>query len=336
MTHASFGFIAHSAPTRDEGAREPADAVDVRSAGGWGFNAHLRTNDGEIAVDAAHLGLGNFIIRDDALRLARGVTCGRDYVAAHDGARLARAFVVDGASEAMTWRDMPVSAAAVVELHINDDDWAFARDESGTVWTFDLNDATSASARELRVPARATKIAVGSKHAIILTEDGEAYGIGWNLYGTLGLGHVEDVVEPTLIASLRRAEIDVVDACCGQNFTILLSRSGDLYACGSNALGALGQGSLAAMSSASSPTLIEHPMNVEFRSVRCSSVHVVAVASDGDLYLWGSNAYGACGVDERTTPLVFAPTRLSAIPRHGALASVVVGRWHVSCAWSDR
>jgi len=328
MPSYSCGFIASS--TMDD--EELASAGAALAAGGWGFNAFVRACDGTLTIDARRIGCATFVVRDVGLRGAVCVACARDYAVVCDGARVARVFVVDGSEATLTWIDIPQGVGAVVELGINDDNCMYARDDAGKVWVFDMEDV-SGSARALSVAAPARRVAVGSKHAVIVTETGAVYGMGWNLYGTLGLGHCEDVDSPTLIRSLERADVDVVDACCGSNFTILLSSTGDAYACGSNADGALGLGPNAPPST-STPTLIDVPDDVSWRRLRCGASHVVATSTSGALYLWGSNAHGQCDADATTHPIVYAPTRARSFAEHPSY--VVVGRWHATAVVGNR
>lgn len=327
MTSISCGFIASSTV-------DAVELTDVAAGGGWGFNAFVRAREGTLTIDARRVGRALFTVRDDSLRGVVCVACARDFVVVCDGARFSRVFVVDDDDETAlrTWINIPDGIGAVVEFDVDDYNRIYARDDAGKVWVFDIEDV-SGSARELSIPAPATRVAVGSKHAVVVVETGAVYGIGWNLYGTLGLGHCEDVDSPKLIRSLSSAGVEIIDACCGSNFTIMLSSTGDAYACGSNSNGALGLGP-DAPASTSTPTLIEAPSDVSWRALQCGASHVVATSTTGALYFWGSNAHGQCDVEPQTSLMVLTPTRARSVAKHPS--SVVVGRWHVTAVMGDR
>lgn len=84
-----------------------------------------------------------------------------------------------------------------------------------------------------------------------MTKDGLVYGWGLSIYGQLGLGFSADsfepglgmekskVPEPTLIEALTEEKIAKI--YCGSTFSLFLNSSGELYGCGMNDLGQLGE-----------------------------------------------------------------------------------------------
>ena len=81
-----------------------------------------------------------------------------------------------------------------------------------------------------------TKVGEGTKYEII---DGKLYGCGWNEWGQLGQGNVEDIdvtyEEPVLIAD----SVVHVDTC-NNGTTVFLNNKGQLYGIGNNVSGQLG------------------------------------------------------------------------------------------------
>lgn len=83
-----------------------------------------------------------------------------------------------------------------------------------------------------------SKVAAGGWHSFALTADGEAYAWGWNLFGQTG--H-EDKPENQIIYEPRLVNLaNVVDVACGNRHSILLTKDGTIYGCGSDEFGQIG------------------------------------------------------------------------------------------------
>ncbi|SMN21477.1 similar to Saccharomyces cerevisiae YAL020C ATS1 Protein required, with Elongator complex, Kti11p, and Kti12p, for modification of wobble nucleosides in tRNA [Maudiozyma saulgeensis] len=68
----------------------------------------------------------------------------------------------------------------------------------------------------------------------------EVYAFGSNGNFQLGLGHADDIIVPQLSLSLDVCKgVTVKKIACGGNHTLLLLSNGDVYECGSNAMGQL-------------------------------------------------------------------------------------------------
>ena len=89
-----------------------------------------------------------------------------------------------------------------------------------------------------RAEGRVTAVACGSHHTLALTSAGALYAWGQNLSGQLGTGDKEDRHTPTLVASLWGVVVCHVSA--GSHHSLAISLSGDAWAWGRAAGGALG------------------------------------------------------------------------------------------------
>lgn len=138
-----------------------------------------------------------------------------------------------------------------------------------------------------------TKAGEGTKYEVI---DGKLYGCGWNDWGQLGTGTVEniDVVyeEPILIAD----SVVHVDTC-NNGTTVFLNDKGELYGIGNNISGQLG----VPISETErynrderfvvTPTLITD--NVKYAVV--GSDYIVILKKDGNLHVMGDDNKGQLG-----------------------------------------
>ncbi len=74
----------------------------------------------------------------------------------------------------------------------------------------------------------------GSRHSGVLTENGQLYMFGNNLYGALGIGSNKDYsyYDPQPINYLIDKDIKIKKFACSDNNTIALSEDGDVYTWG--------------------------------------------------------------------------------------------------------
>ena len=82
------------------------------------------------------------------------------------------------------------------------------------------------------------EMACGGYHTVTLSDDGTAHSFGRNYYGTLGLGHNNDISLPTPIPNLPK--INMIS--CGLNFTVCVDDEGFIWSFGDNNCGQLGTG----------------------------------------------------------------------------------------------
>ena len=78
--------------------------------------------------------------------------------------------------------------------------------------------------------ARVADVACGSRHAMAMSSTGRMYSWGWNNHGQLGLGHREDVNEPSLIASLKHYK--AISIVAGWRNSCAMFEKGELFAWG--------------------------------------------------------------------------------------------------------
>jgi len=265
---------------------------------GWGFTALVDVERGRVRAlgGVARFGIANdngFV--DASFVDATAMTCGRDVVlvALVDGST--RAFHFDDAAPRDEWIEgIPgrICDDVIKEVGLDDAGAVYALDARGTVWharSFGAETPERAFGE-----ARVRTFAIGPRHGVFVTTAGNAHAFGWNLYGSCGLDDTFDdfVAEPTVIESLRRVDVRVDSAACGDAFTLLLSTDGSLYATGSNSDGQLGvpESDVPRGASTRTPTLVEPPNGIDaFVSIRCGARHASALADDGAVYLWGSD-----------------------------------------------
>lgn len=149
------------------------------------------------------------------------------------------------------------------------------------------------------------KVVVGTNHTIYLMVDGSVYASGLNSSGQLGLegtGTVRN--KPERITSIN----DIVDVEAAGDHTLFITKSGRVYACGSNAFGQLGLNNLETQYS---PYPIEDNQTGPIDQVYTSSTHTILHSTAGRFYATGDNSQYQLATGDNTARKV--PTFLSNI-----------------------
>jgi alpha-tubulin suppressor-like RCC1 family protein len=145
-----------------------------------------------------------------------------------------------------------------------------------------------------------TQIAAGGYHSFALTATGQLYAFGLNLYGELGsTTNIETTkanATPALVG-LPGASGPVTQIAGGLLHSLVVTSTGQLYAFGFNFYGQLGSTTNNGTGKANpTPTLVTLPgASGAVTQLAAGQEHSLAVTSTGQLYGFGSNAYGQLG-----------------------------------------
>ncbi|KAM4733398.1 secretion-regulating guanine nucleotide exchange factor [Anableps anableps] len=122
----------------------------------------------------------------------------------------------------------------------------------------------------------------GGGHSVVLTESGEVFVCGQNHKGQLGLGHRTDILTLQLCSVLNHR---VANVACGWDFTLFLTDSGQLLACGSNTYGQLG---VEQTVTHTAELLAVEALKEPVVSVAAGLRHSLTVSVSGSVYQWGT------------------------------------------------
>ena len=112
----------------------------------------------------------------------------------------------------------------------------------------------------------------------------------------------------------------------GDKFMILQTATGEIWGWGDNANGVLGSAlSERSGTNVTNPTKITLPNAVKSTAISAGADHVLALGSDGNVYAWGSNAYGQLGIDNGGTA-VTTPTLVEGL-RNKNVVAISAGRF---------
>ena len=178
---------------------------------------------------------------------------------------------------------------------------------------------------EVLRPYKATNVAVGEYHSLILLDGGSVWSCGSGGRGRLGHGNKENVVTPKKIESLKDSHI--VQIGCGDSHSCVISKDGKLFSFGKNDFGQCGFGH-----NDFEDTLV--PTNVALMDglvpafVACGGEHTLILCTNGQVLSCGDGREGRLGhgnYDSQYTPQIIETLETKNV------IQIAVGRNHSLC-----
>nr|XP_012152188.1 PREDICTED: E3 ubiquitin-protein ligase HERC2 [Megachile rotundata] len=142
------------------------------------------------------------------------------------------------------------------------------------------------------VGQRVIQVACGSRDAqtMALTADGSVYSWGDGDFGKLGRGGSDGCYTPLLVDRLNG--LGVVQIECGAQFSLALTKYGEVWTWGKGDYFRLGHGN---DHHVRKPTLVEGLRGKKVIHVAVGALHCLAVTDTGQVYAWGDNDHGQQG-----------------------------------------
>jgi alpha-tubulin suppressor-like RCC1 family protein len=130
----------------------------------------------------------------------------------------------------------------------------------------------------------------GRAHTIICKSSNECISFGCNMFGQLGLGDTNNRYYPYNLNLFGSYEIE--DIQCGNDNTIIYTKSGELFTFGMNVGGESG------LSKSILQTVPKLCMkDVKIKQICCGNNHTLILMKCGELWGFGSNLFGQLGLD---------------------------------------
>uniref|UniRef100_A0A673CTH4 E3 ubiquitin-protein ligase HERC2 n=1 Tax=Sphaeramia orbicularis TaxID=375764 RepID=A0A673CTH4_9TELE len=124
----------------------------------------------------------------------------------------------------------------------------------------------------------------GDAQTLAVTENGQVWSWGDGDYGKLGRGGSDGCKTPKLVEKLQ--DLDIVKVCCGSQFSVSLTKDGQVYTWGKGDNQRLGHGT---DEHVRYPKLLDSLQGKKVVDVAVGSTHCLALTDDGEVHSWGSN-----------------------------------------------
>ncbi|KAF1982239.1 alpha-tubulin suppressor protein Aats1 [Aulographum hederae CBS 113979] len=158
-------------------------------------------------------------------------------------------------------------------------------------------------------------VAAGGNHTLLLSSDGEVFVSGDNSDGRCAQSTEEDLQSDIkfLTFYLPQQQVQELYDFCAATWeaSILVTKSGNVFSCGTGHKGELGQGEDAVQSKELRPIHGFPPTGTSVIDLAASMSHVVAVLSNGDVYGWGGGRKGQLGTKQN---IIWTPRKIGGIP----------------------
>ncbi|HEX7773742.1 MAG TPA: chitobiase/beta-hexosaminidase C-terminal domain-containing protein, partial [Pyrinomonadaceae bacterium] len=136
----------------------------------------------------------------------------------------------------------------------------------------------------------AVQISANTEGAYVLVlRGGTVWAWGHNFYGQLGDGTTENRSTPAQVEDL----MFVKEIGAGGHTSIALKTNGTVWTWGSNEFGSLGIGSI---TPATSSRPVQVPTLSGITAISAGTSHLMALKSDGTVWIWGQNSRGELGI----------------------------------------
>lgn len=151
---------------------------------------------------------------------------------------------------------------------------------------------------ELPISSPIVQIAAGKFHTLALNAEGHVFAWGFGKGGRLGTGSEMDYVEPTRLRAFD--DIPLARIAAGENHSLALSCSGQIFSWGSNSFGQLGHSvKTTTHESRLVPKRVDAFKGMVMLDIAASGSHSGAIClQNGFVYTWGSNKRGQLGRKE--------------------------------------
>lgn len=163
-----------------------------------------------------------------------------------------------------------------------------------------------------------TSIGDGFFH--VITKAGQLFSWGKNDLGQLGIGNREAREKPKPNHKIKEP---VIQICCGQHHTVVLTKYGKVFTFGGNRKGQLGDGQLTSSTNSFEPPQLRHRPVV---AIACGESHNAILTMGGNVWTWGSNDHGELGHGDTTARL--RPELVRTVLRNTRNTAIACGRYH--------
>ena len=181
------------------------------------------------------------------------------------------------------------------------------------------------------LPGPAAQVAAGDQFSLVLLSNGQLYAFGANQEGQLGNNNNDaSIANPAPALVNLPGGATVAQIAAGDDFSLALTTSGELYAFGDNEYGQLGNTTNNATTAANpAPTLVALPAG-RVTQIAAGFDYGLALSSTGQVFAFGDNDYGQLGnpSNSGTTTANPSATQVSLPGSAGPAVQIAAGGYH--------
>ena len=193
--------------------------------------------------------------------------------------------------------------------------FSYGINQNGQLGNGTLDNTSTLTAMTLPDGVTFTKVVASLTHTVALTSTGDLYACGANQFGQLGNG---TTTEYTVLTAMTPVGVIFTQIACGLHHTVALTSTGQLYACGRNQFGQLGDGTFVNKNVMTAMT-----SGAVFTHIACGASFTVAITA-GLLYGCGDNFYGQLGNGSTVDKNV-----MTAMPSSETFTQIACGYYHM-------
>lgn len=166
--------------------------------------------------------------------------------------------------------------------------------------------------------------AAGRAHTLVLAENGDLFSFGNNAYGQCGRSIISDenYLGSSVIHQIKDIPEPIVGLECGQDHSMFITKSGQVYSCGWSSDGQTGLGHY---KTTHIPSLVEGDVKGEkIVSLSCAADCVLALNDKGEVFGWGNSEYGQLKC-EGDTQQINTPQFIESTRQFGKIKDIAAG-----------
>ncbi len=138
---------------------------------------------------------------------------------------------------------------------------------------------------------RIIDVSAGKTYSLFLTNKGNVYSIGSNLYGQLGVSNILKDLSKNIVRVYFPGDPFIVKMKSGEHHNLFLSKDGVLYGNGDNSLGQLDGDLDSADKIQCVPKEITLPSHSKIIEFMASNHRSAAILENGEVYYWGGFSF---------------------------------------------
>lgn len=148
----------------------------------------------------------------------------------------------------------------------------------------------------------------GRHHTAVVLDNGESWTFGLNSQGQCGIGSIKKgkAADDLQLSPVKALVSNIGSVSCGVDFTVWLTKEGEVFAAGNPQYGQLGDGTDHSYNAKDSsikivyepqptPKAVPDLLGIHIKQVTCGHTHSLALDDKGAAYTWGNGNYGKLG-----------------------------------------